>query len=203
MKFFPKPLYTVLVSSFLLAAAPAAQAQVTINMNRPAWGPAAPATAQYYYLPEVDGYYDLRAQQYLVQRDGRWQRLAQLNGYNPNSWHPVVVDYVGAEPWTRHDEYRRRYPASLPPGQRKRLENGKGLPPGQAKKYYGKSGRDYDNDRQDHRYEDHDQNRRRDYNDREDDHDERGKKDKGYKNKDYKDKGDKGDKGHGKDHDRD
>ncbi|WP_375416315.1 hypothetical protein [uncultured Hymenobacter sp.] len=126
-----------------LAALTAAQAQVVV-VSSPSWGPAVPASAQYYYLPEVGGYYDLRAQQYLVRRDGQWQRLNQLNGSNPTSWHPVVIDYVGAEPWSRHDEYRRRYPASLPPGQRKRLENGKALPPGQAKKY--RDDRNHDDD---------------------------------------------------------
>ncbi len=153
-----------------------AQAQVVV-INAPSWGPAAPASAQYYYLPEVGGYYDLRGQQYIVQRNGQWQRLSQLNGYNPTSWHPVVIDYVGNEPWSRHDEYRRRYPANLPPGQRKRLENGKGLPPGQAKKY--RDDRGYGDDHQENRrYEDRDQNRRRDY-DNDDHDDDRGKKDKG------------------------
>lgn len=168
-----------------LTAAPA-QAQVVTLVNRPSWGPAAPASAQYYYLPEVGGYYDLRGRQYLVRRGGQWQRLSQLSGYNPTAWHPVVIDYVGNEPWSRHDEYRRRYPTSLPPGQRKRLESGKGLPPGQAKKYYGnRDERRTDDDRR--RYEDRDQNRR-DYDDDRDD--DRDKKDKGK----YKQKG----KDHGK-----
>ena len=181
MKSLLSPLRIALLSVFALAAAPAVQAQINVNITPPSWGPAAPASAQYYYVPEIKGYYDLRAQQYVVQREGRWQRVAQLSGYNPNSWHPVVVDYVGDQPWSRHDEYRRRYPASLPPGQRKRLENGKGLPPGQAKKYYGNRDGNRD-DRRDDRYNDND---RRRYEDRRgyDDRDDHGKKDKGYKNK--------------------
>ena len=118
-----------------LAAAPA-QAQTAV-LQHPTWGPAAPATAQYYYLPEVGGYYDLRDQHYVVRRNGQWQRVSQLNGYDRSTWRPRVVDYIGDQPWSRHDEYRRRYPANpagLPPGQRKRLENGKGLPPWPSQK---------------------------------------------------------------------
>lgn len=162
MKPFPVFFRAALLSGLLAFAAASARAQV----YRPDWGPAVPTSAQYYYLPEVGGYYDLRAQQYVVRQGGRWQRLAQLNGYNPTSWHPVVVDYVGAEPWSRYDEYRRRYPANLPPGQQKRLERGKGLPPGQAKKYG--SGRAYGDDHQDGRRDDDDRG------------DDRGKKGKGH-----------------------
>ena len=160
---FPKFLLGGLLAFGALTAAPA-QAQ-TVVINPPSWGPAAPAGTRYYYLPEVDGYYDLRSQEYIVRRDGQWQCQGQLNGFDRNSWRPRVIDYLGDTPWSRHDEDRRRYPAGLPPGQRKRLENGKGLPPGQAKKY-GNQG--YGNrDRDDRRYNDED--RRRDEERRRDD----------------------------------
>jgi hypothetical protein len=82
----------------------------------------------------VGGYYDLSAQRYVVQRDNQWVRIANISGYSPTSFHPVVIDYVGAQPWEQISRHRTTYPAGLPPGQVKRLENGKGLPPGQAKK---------------------------------------------------------------------
>ena len=152
---FPKFLLGGLLAFGALTAAPA-QAQ-TVVINPPSWGPAAPAGTRYYYLPEVDGYYDLRSQEYIVRRDGQWQRQGQLNGFDRNSWRPRVIDYLGDTPWSRYDEDRRRYPAGLPPGQRKRLENGKGLPPGQAKKY-GNQG--YGNrDRDDRRYDNNDRRR--------------------------------------------
>ena len=69
-----------------------------------------PAGAQYYYIPETNGFYDVPARQYVVQREGRWIRTGNLSGYNPNNFHPVVVDYVGAQPWTRYDEYKGKYP---------------------------------------------------------------------------------------------
>ncbi|UOQ66015.1 hypothetical protein [Hymenobacter volaticus] len=110
------------------------QAQGRGNAVRPSWGPTVPAGKQYYYIPEVGGYYDLNAQRYVVKRDNQWVRVVNLDGYTPSSFHPVVIDYVGAQPWGQISQHRTLYPVSLPPGQVKRLQSGKGLPPGQAKK---------------------------------------------------------------------
>lgn len=100
-----------LVGAFALLATPAAQAQVGVNINIgvPAWGPQVPYGTQYYYIPEIDGYYDLYAQQYIVFQDGYWVPLPQLYGYDPYQFHPVIVDYRGAQPWLRVDYYRQRY----------------------------------------------------------------------------------------------
>ncbi|GAA4378990.1 hypothetical protein GCM10023186_16090 [Hymenobacter koreensis] len=100
-----------------------AQAQVSINV--PNWGPAAPAGAQYYYVPEYGGYYDLRAQHYIVQRNGKWQRLTNLNGYNPSNFHPVVINYAGATPWVNVTEHKNKYghPHGMPPGQAKKMRS--------------------------------------------------------------------------------
>jgi hypothetical protein len=141
MNFLPKLALSGLLALSLPGFPHSAQAQVNININPPSWGPAAPAGTQYYYVPEYGGYYDLRDQQYIVQREGRWTRVRTLNGYNPANFHPVVINYVGAQPWILIGRHRQQYPASLPPGQVKRLESGKGLPPGQAKKLgYGNPG---------------------------------------------------------------
>ncbi|UOR04644.1 hypothetical protein MUN82_17050 [Hymenobacter aerilatus] len=141
--------FTAFAFSALLALAftgPAAQAQqVTVNINPPSWGPAAPAGTQYYYIPEVGGYYDLRDQYYVVERKGKWQRLKSISGYTPSSFHPVVIDYRGAQPWVQITRHRQLYPVALPPGQVKRLQSGKGLPPGQAKKLYGGHGHGHGN----------------------------------------------------------
>ena len=160
MRFIPTALSAVLLSGAALLAAPAAHAQLNININPPSWGPAVPQGAQYYYIPETNGFYDVRTREYVVARNGQWYRTQNLQGYNPASFHPVVVDYVGAQPWSRYDEYRNRYPrggyrsnGSLPPGQAKKYgyrsnpSNG-GLPPGQAKKQY-----------RDRNYDDRDQGR--------------------------------------------
>ena len=131
-----------------------------------------PAGAQYYYIPETNGFYDVPARQYVVSRNGRWIRTTTISGYDTRSFHPVVVDYVGAQPWVRYDEYRGKY------GKKRNPSNG-GLPPGQAKKLYGKGYRDDD------RYEYRNRDEHRDHDRYE--HDDHGKyknKGKGKKDKD-------------------
>ncbi|SHK10095.1 hypothetical protein [Hymenobacter psychrotolerans] len=140
MQLLPKLTLSGLLALSLTALTQSAQAQVNINITPPSWGPAVPAGTQYYYVPEYGGYYDLRDQRYIVERNGKWQRLSSISGYTPSSFHPVAIDYKGNQPWTLVGRHRTMYPASLPPGQVKRLENGKGLPPGQAKKVYGGPG---------------------------------------------------------------
>jgi hypothetical protein len=63
MKLIPTALCAVLLSGASLLAAPTAHAQVNININPPNWGPAVPQGAQYYYIPETDGFYDVPARQ--------------------------------------------------------------------------------------------------------------------------------------------
>ena len=169
MKLPSKIIATALFGAFALTASPAAHAQINVNVAPPSWGPAVPAGAQYYYIPETNGFYDVRSREYVVSRNGQWYRTNELAGYNPRDFHPVVVDYVGAQPWDRYDEYRNRYPrtgypprggnpsnGSLPPGQaNKQGYRGNpstgGLPPGQAKKMnrdrYDDRGRYDDRDR--------------------------------------------------------
>ena len=134
-----------------LAAAPAAHAQVNISIGPPSWGPAVASGQQYYYIPETNWFYDVPARQHVVRRDGRWIRTSNLSGYNTANFHPVIVDYVGAQPWSRYDEYRTRYP------RRSNPSNG-GLPPGQAKKLYrrGNGNGQYDDRRYERRDDDHD-----------------------------------------------
>lgn len=111
MKFLAKQFGAALVGGMLMVAAPAAHAQVRVNVNvgAPVWGPPVPPTAQYYYIPEIDGYYDLYTQQYLVFQDGYWVVLPELYGYDPYQFHPVVIAYRGREPWGQRDYYHSRY----------------------------------------------------------------------------------------------
>ncbi|SDY20102.1 YajG family lipoprotein [Hymenobacter psychrophilus] len=120
-----KFLLTAVLTASIAAFSLPSQAQVTINVNPPSWGPAVPAGTQYYYIPETGGYYDLRDQQYIVRRDGKWKKLKTINGYSTSSFHPVVINYVGAQPWVLVQEHRVKYPKQGHP---------QGMPPGQAKK---------------------------------------------------------------------
>lgn len=98
-----------LVLLLFFAAGAAVRAQVQVTIAPPSWGPPLPAGSRYYYLPEMDAYYDGQARQYVVQHNGRWVRTGRPAGYQTNRLHPViVVDYRGLFPWFCHDEYRSR-----------------------------------------------------------------------------------------------
>ncbi|WBA41337.1 hypothetical protein [Hymenobacter canadensis] len=97
----------VLLGLSLLLHSPVARAQGGYGYGPgiPAWAPAVGPEVQYYYLPEIDGYYDLYSRSYLffdpyynswVSAPGLPQRYA---GYDPRFFHPVVIQYVGRQPW--------------------------------------------------------------------------------------------------------
>jgi hypothetical protein len=112
MNFQPKAFLLAFGTALASLAAPvAAHAQRGVNgqIGYPAWGPAVPQGAQYYYVPEIDGYYDLNARNYIVQRNGRWATMQAVPGYNPASFHPVVVDYRGRQPWAQYRDHHARY----------------------------------------------------------------------------------------------
>ena len=63
----------------LLVVTVSSQAQVSVNVNvgtPPVWAPAAPVAATYYYLPDLETYYDVPAQRYIYMRNGTWHRSA-------------------------------------------------------------------------------------------------------------------------------
>ncbi|TYZ08904.1 hypothetical protein FY528_11860 [Hymenobacter lutimineralis] len=108
---------TLLKSGLLLALAlllhgTRAQAQVHIDMSAPYWGPSVGPDVQYYYIPEIDGYYDLYNELYLVFDPvyGAWVSSPYLPrayaAYDPRFFHPVVIQYVGRRPWGYHREHR-------------------------------------------------------------------------------------------------
>lgn len=116
MNFQPKAL---LLAAGLALTGTAAHAQINVNINTaPPVVVGAPANAQYYYIPEINGYYDVPAHRYLVQRNGRWERFERLDGYDSRNFHPQYIEYRGAEPWTYQ---RGGNPHGLPPGQAKKL----------------------------------------------------------------------------------
>ncbi len=137
MKTLAKVVGAALVGAFALLTAPAARAQVgvSVNIGAPEWGPPVPYGTQYYYIPEIDGYYDLYSQQYIVLQDGYWVPLPELYGYDPYQFHPVVVNYRGREPWQFCNYYHARY--AYRPYQ--------AYGPGRGGYYAGGYGRGYDN----------------------------------------------------------
>lgn len=153
---------TLLKSGFVLAlglllSGGSAQAQVRVNINTPYWGPAVPPNVQYYYVPEIDGYYDLYSRSYLFfdPAYGAWVSSPVLPrvyaAYDPRFFHPVPIQYVGRQPWGYLRDHRRycdqwgvrpgRYYGSSWPGRGYVVAPRGGYGPGYyANRPYGQNG---------------------------------------------------------------
>jgi len=93
-----------------------ATAQVADNVGSPpAWGPVGYAKdVGYYYLPDIESYYDLRSRQFIYNSDGNWVRAKHLpphyRRYNLYSGYKVVLaDYRGSNPYVNFKSHRVKY----------------------------------------------------------------------------------------------
>lgn len=128
----------------LLVTAGVSRAQVTVNVNLgspPAWGPAGYTDVRYYYIPDVESYYDVGTREYIYIKKGKWVRATALpvvyKSYNLyNGYKVVVTDYKGATPYIYYKTHKVKYPK----GYKGKFQKTNGLPPGQAKKMVSRSG---------------------------------------------------------------
>lgn len=83
------------------------QAQVSVNVNigaRPAWGPVVEPSVRYYYLPDVEGYYDMHTAMFIYLHNGHWVHKRHLPGryrhYDLYLGRKIIVrDYRGDAPY--------------------------------------------------------------------------------------------------------
>ncbi len=104
-----------------------AQTSVTINIGSPPqWGPVGYESARYYYLPDVEAYYDVHSSMFIYYDGGGWVHMAylpqQYRGYDLYSGYKVVmVDYHGNEPYVYFKEYKRKYAKGYHGGSQKTI----------------------------------------------------------------------------------
>lgn len=110
-----KLMLTAMVGTAFLFTTQKTEAQVRVNLNvnlgRPSWGLPGNSAGNYYYLPEIDSYYDIPRRGF-VYFDGRgWvynQELPyQYRDYNLFSGYKVIVNEP--RPYLRADVYRHKY----------------------------------------------------------------------------------------------
>lgn len=95
----------------------AVEAQVSVNVNigtPPSWGPAGYARVDYYYLPDIQVYYDIPAAQFIYFGNGRWYRSRYLpsryRNYDLYSGYKVVLsDYHGDRPYMYFKQHKTKY----------------------------------------------------------------------------------------------
>jgi hypothetical protein len=93
-----------------------ANAQIHLSLgvnvtNQPDWGPVGYDHASYYYIPDIDGYYDVDAHQYIYLENNVWVHRAYLPSRysNYDLYHGYKVVVNDRDPWLRDATYRTRY----------------------------------------------------------------------------------------------
>lgn len=140
-----------------------AQAQVSINVNigtPPNWGPQGNDNSRYYYLPDIDTYYDVAQSQFIYDNNGRWIRENRLPSkyrqYDLYGGYKVVLnDYRGDAPYTYHKKHRTNYPKGYH-GQPQKNRGNK--PVKNNKPDHNKKDKDNHKGKNDHSNKDRDQN---------------------------------------------
>jgi hypothetical protein len=91
-----------------------AQVRIGINFNignQPVWGPVGYNYAAYYYLPDIDVYYNVAQRQYIYLQSGRWRFSSSLpyraRNFNIYNSHKVVINE--SRPYLKHSFYKQKY----------------------------------------------------------------------------------------------
>jgi hypothetical protein len=105
-------------------------AQVSVNVNiglPPPWGPEGYSEVEYYYLPDVQAYYDIRATQFIYLNNGVWIRTHNLpyeyRNYDLyNGYKVVLSDYHGTKPYIHYNDHKVKYYKGYNKGHQKTIK---------------------------------------------------------------------------------
>ena len=85
-----------------------------VRYDNPTWAPPYYPGVRYYYLPDIETYYDLTSQQFVFLDNGQWtysQNLPSMYaGYDLDNCFAVAIDYNTYQPWLHYQYYVSHYP---------------------------------------------------------------------------------------------
>lgn len=106
-------LLTVFIASSFVINYSNAQVRFNVNigLGLPQWIPGGYAGTDFYYMPEIDAYYNIRQQQFIYLEDDEWIFSARLprrfEGFDLYNCHKFPI--FEANPYLHDDFYRNRY----------------------------------------------------------------------------------------------
>jgi len=121
----------LLVLGMVLAFAGAAQGQISVNVHigtPPAWGPYGYEGVRYYYLPDVEAYYDVQTSMFIYLSGQNWIHRSYLPSRYRNydlyhGYKVVMKDYHGNTPYYNHNAYKSRYGKGYRGAQQRTIGN--------------------------------------------------------------------------------
>ena len=104
----------VLIAGVLLMSTANAQLSISLGFNvdrQPVWGPTGYDHVEYYYMPDIDVYYNVPQQRYFYNSGGRWVSGSTLpsryRGYDMYNSYKVVINE--RTPYRNAQRYRDQY----------------------------------------------------------------------------------------------
>jgi hypothetical protein len=112
-----KTLKMITLGIMMFFASSSINAQISVNVNlglQPSWGPVGYSSVDYYYIPDVQSYYDVRTTQFIYLSNGAWIRSSRLpnqyRNYDLNRGYKVVLnDYHGSRPYDNYRNHKVKY----------------------------------------------------------------------------------------------
>jgi hypothetical protein len=105
----------IIAMAFLFSGAANAQVSVHINIGTPPpWGPVGYTEVRYYYLPDIEAYYDINTAMFIYYDGGVWIHRTYLPVRYENydlyyGYKVVMTDYRGDAPYTTFSTYKVKY----------------------------------------------------------------------------------------------
>ena len=110
-----KKIFFITAIAFGCFAFKNADAQLSIRAginigSQPDWGPVGYNNAQYYYMPDIDAYYDVPMHQYIYNDNNAWVHTNVLPArYHFDRYHSYKVVVNQRNPWEHNADIRTRY----------------------------------------------------------------------------------------------
>lgn len=107
--------FKLFLLGIILLGAGSLNAQITITIGSPPqWGPVGYNDVEYYYLPDVQSYYDVRASRFIYYEGGSWVHRQNLprryRSYDLYDGYKVVLtDYHGNTPYVYFNDHKIKY----------------------------------------------------------------------------------------------
>lgn len=108
-----KTLKIFLAGLFLMTLSSKAQVNVNVNIGAPAWGPVGYTEVRYYYLPDIDMYYDIPTAMFIYFDGGGWVRTTYLprryRHYDLYGAYKVCLNDYGPNPYIYYKQHKMKY----------------------------------------------------------------------------------------------